>query len=163
MKWKKKLLSTVRQGYSNSPFFRDSWHQFEAIIETHEGKLIELNLALIDWVREKLGIDSPIIRSSTIAGIDGCATERLVAICKTLGADTYCSGKGGNNYQDANLFAKAGIRLSQIQAKPIVYEQMWGDFESDLSILDLVFNAGPQCRDILTDSILRNDEKVAGL
>lgn len=42
---------------------------------------------------------------------DLTATERLVDICNTYGADTYLSGISGKKYLDLSLFEKRGIKV----------------------------------------------------
>jgi len=45
-------------------------------------------------------------------------TERLVNICKDLGATTYLSGPSGRHYMDLTLFENAGINVEFFEANP---------------------------------------------
>jgi hypothetical protein len=59
-----------------------------------------------------------------------------------LGAVTYISGKGGDNYQDHFKFKMAGINLEVKTYKPIPYDQKTDLFMPGLSIMDALFNLG---------------------
>ena len=62
-------------------------------------KLVDINMASIIWAREKLNIDKPMIYSSDLS-IKTKSTQRLVDICKEVGATQYISGMGGKSYLD---------------------------------------------------------------
>ena len=63
----------------------------------------ELNFETIKHVLDWLDIKVKIIVESEL-DISGQSTERLVNVCKKLGADTYISGIGGKRYLDEKLF-----------------------------------------------------------
>ena len=147
--WHKKVLGSIRQSYGKSPHFKAYYEPLEQIMLKGFARLVDLNIALIEWVREVLGIRTLMIRSSTIPGVDGSSTERIISICKALGADSYYSGKGGANYQDQKLYDEAGIQLVMSHFSHPTYPQLWGTFEANLSVIDLVFNVGPESHDII--------------
>jgi hypothetical protein len=78
--------------------------------------------------------------------------ERLIDLIKNVGGDFYLSGKGGANYQDESKFGSNGIELKYYDFKPPVYTQVWGDFIPALSIVDLLFNCGPNSKEIILNS-----------
>ena len=45
------------------------------------------------------------------------SSQRLIDICKTVGANEYVSGMGGKNYLDESLFDKNGIKLEYFQCE----------------------------------------------
>ena len=73
-------------------------------------KLIDINISSIMWAREKLNIDNPMIYSSNLS-IDTKGTQRLVDICKEVGATEYISGLGGEDYLDKSMFENEGIKI----------------------------------------------------
>jgi hypothetical protein len=98
---------------------------------------------------EALGVQSE-VRYSSQLGVDHLQrTGRLAAICEHLGADQYFSGFGGMKYQDEEIFRQSNIRVKVSDFNHPVYDQLWGAFVPGLSILDLLFNCGPQSLDIL--------------
>ena len=73
-------------------------------------------------------------------------TQRLIDICRLVGADTYLSGAGGHKYLEQEEFEKAGIRLVFQDFRHPVYPQRstgtGAAFTSNLSALDGLFNCG---------------------
>jgi hypothetical protein len=68
----------------------------------------------------------------------------LVDICRAVGGDTYLAGKDGARYMDLERFSESGIDVVFQDFDHPVYPQLFGDFESHLSTVDLVFNCGPE-------------------
>ena len=66
-------------------------------------KLIDINIASINYCREKLGINVPMVLSSTL-NITTTKSERLADICRHFGATEYISGGGGKAYLDESVF-----------------------------------------------------------
>jgi hypothetical protein len=58
-------------------------------------------------------------------------------------ADIFYEGSSGKNYLDLPKFAAADIRVifQEYQCQP--YPQLFGEFISHLSAVDLLFNCGP--------------------
>lgn len=90
----------------------------------------------------ELGIMTPTIRSSELIGIVGSSTERLISICKSLKGDSYIAGFGSVNYQEDELFNKAGIKIIKSSFEHPKYIQLGEGFLKNLSIIDLLFNVG---------------------
>ena len=59
------------------------------------------------------------------------------------------AGAEGRNYLDLERFSAAGIEVIFQEYVPAIYPQLFGDFASHLSTLDLVLNCGSESRDIL--------------
>jgi hypothetical protein len=66
-------------------------------------KLVDINLASINYCREKLNITTPIVLSSELK-IKSTSSQRLSDICKHFNAKEYISGVGGRGYLDESLF-----------------------------------------------------------
>jgi hypothetical protein len=147
--WKNKVLGTLQTCYGKSPYFYDYFPGIEAIIQKDHLRLSELNIELIEWLALQLEIETPMSRSSGLHGIAGQSTERLAAICQTLGAEDYLSGFGGQKYQEEEIFRKKNIRLILYEFKHPEYTQMWGEFVPGLSTVDLLFNCGRRSAGIL--------------
>ena len=75
--------------------------------------------------------------------------ERLIAITKHFGADTYLAGGGGRDYMDLDRYERNGIKVLFQEYHHPVYEQRFGAFEPFMSVLDLLFNHGPDSLKIL--------------
>jgi hypothetical protein len=151
-KWRNKGLETLRLFYKRTSAFDEVLRQILIpLTATSWEKLADLNESLIRQILDYLDIHRVIVRSSDL-NIGGQGTERLVSICKVLEADTYLSGFGGRSYQDPQLFDAAGIKLEVYDFKHPLYPQLWGDFEKNLSVVDLLFNCGKESREIINGS-----------
>jgi len=63
-------------------------------------------------------------------------------MCKYLDADTYLHGTGALAYIEHEQYEKANIKLICSDYSPPIYQQRYGDFIPNLSVLDYVFNVG---------------------
>ena len=87
--------------------------------------------------------------------MSGQPTERLVKVCKKLGADTYVSGIGGKRYLDEKSFEKNKIIIKYQNYNPIRYPQrMSKSFIPNLSIIDLLANVGSESGKLLNENTL---------
>jgi hypothetical protein len=145
----KKLLRTVEQNYKKSEYFDRYFEDFSNILMNPSDIIAELNVQLLSWVMKVMGIETKTVYSSSFELGDLNGTDRLVKICKQLDADQYFSGFGGMKYQEEELFYKENIQVKVTDFKHPVYDQLWGDFEPNLSIIDLLFNEGPESLNIL--------------
>jgi len=90
------------------------------------------------------GIDTALIRSSNLAA-RGRRSDLLVAICREIGAHQYVSPQGSRHYfEEDGSFAVAGIDVVYHQYVHPEYSQLWGDFISHVSALDLLLNEEPR-------------------
>jgi hypothetical protein len=109
-----------------------------------ESKLSNVNFQFIKEVCAILGIETTITWSRDYRLVDG-QTERLVDLCKQLGASEYLSGPAARNYIEPDLFAQENIKLTYIDYSGYPeYPQLYPPFEHGVSILDLIFNTGPE-------------------
>ncbi len=71
-------------------------------------------------------------------------TERLADICKQAGGSEYVSGPSAKDYVDQAVFDDMNIKLTWFDYSGYPeYKQRWGDFVHGVSILDVLFNCGP--------------------
>ncbi len=149
--WSKIHWKTIEANYSRAAYFKDYKHLFESIYEKKWESLASLNETLIKLICDILGINNiKFIRASEL-NVSGKNTELLINICKAVGADTYFSGSGGKKYLDEGMFEKEGMILKYSEFQQPVYNQLWGDFIPNLSVIDLIFN------ERLSHFELRND------
>ena len=147
-RWKKKHLKTLRVNYSRAPHFHPYFDQIAEIL-LQPLSFVEMNIALIRYFLSQLEIDTPLHRLSALPGVTGQKSELIVNICRRLEADTYLSGQGARKYNDETYYAANGIRLTYQEFTCPVYPQLFGEFVPDLSIVDLLFNCGPESRTVL--------------
>src|SRR5205085_1836486 len=105
--------------------------------------LSDLNRTLIEFVCTYLGIKSKITNSSDYALAEG-KSERLADLVKQAAGDIYVSGPAAKDYLDESVFGQLGIRVNWFDYDGYPeYPQLWGEFEHGVSVLDLLFNCGP--------------------
>lgn len=133
------------QNYSRAPHFKEHKRLFEGIYRSVAGEpfLSAVNHRFLREVCAILDIRTPITWSRDYRLIDG-QTERLVDLCRQTGADEYLSGPAAKNYIRETLFSDAGITLTYMDYSGYPeYRQLYPPFEHAVSILDLIFNEGP--------------------
>ncbi|HET9990358.1 MAG TPA: WbqC family protein, partial [Kofleriaceae bacterium] len=82
--------------------------------------------------------------------LEGQKTDRLIALCKAVGARAYLSGGGGSTgYLDTEQMGRAGVGVIWQHFHHPVYPQRYPQFVSHLGFLDLLFNCGEASRDVL--------------
>ena len=106
-------------------------------------------MATAQCLASAVGIATPTRLASALAITAADPTERLVALCRAVGADTYLAGRDGALYMDVARFAAAGIRvLYQTYTHPS-YAQLHGEFAPNCSALDLLLTHGASTLEIL--------------
>ena len=156
--WRDSVLGKLRSCYGKAPFFKHYFPGFEAVVMKERLLLSDLNLELLQWLAGILEIGTPWVLSSALEGINGKATERLVSICRCLGATAYLSGFGGQKYQEEEVFKEHNIQLVVYDFKHPEYSQRGEGFIAGLSVIDLLFNCGPG-----SSGILKADSTAIGI
>ena len=132
----------LKNNYSKSPFFEEYKDELHEIYGKKWDRLIDLNLKLIETVRNWLGIKTRLKFASELPETTLKGTELILSHCRELKADEYLSGMGGKNYLEQEQFDNDNIRLEFQNYTPIIYPQRFGDFVPNLSVIDLLFNCG---------------------
>jgi len=147
--WAAKHMKTLAQNYSRSPCFKEYISMFEGVYSKGWEKIADLDIAFIEAISEALGIKTAFVRSSEL-DIKGDRIERLLEICLKFGAEHYLTGDSARDYMDEELFASRGIEVEYQNYIHPVYPQLHGEFLSHLSIVDLLFNCGPESLSIIS-------------
>jgi hypothetical protein len=146
--WKRKHLETIRCYYSKTPFFDKHFPWCERIFNSDWNFLLDLSLETIEYLKRELKINTPLLRSSEL-GEAGNKTERLISICKQLGATQYLSGDSAKNYISEKDFSDQGIELEYQKYQHPEYPQRYEGFVPFLSTIDLLFNCGDKSMEFL--------------
>jgi hypothetical protein len=150
--WGKINLKKICAGYNKAKFFHLYKDYFENLYKKEWNNIFDLNFETIKQVLRWLDIKVEIVIESELR-VSGQPTERLVKVCKKLGADTYISGIGGKRYLNEKLFEKNKIILKYQNYSPIRYLQHASkSFIPDLSIIDLLANAGSESGKLLKEN-----------
>lgn len=142
--WQEKHWKSLCTNYARATYF----HEIASLLEplylgkTHSN-LSLLNQEFIEVICRYLGIQTRLSHSWDFDYVDG-RVERLIRICRQAGASDYISGPAAQSYLDETEFANAQIKVNWFDYSGYPsYPQCWGVFEPAVSILDLLFNCGP--------------------
>lgn len=138
-----KLLSQFKGAYCRAPHFAQTFQLLERIVRCEDNNLFRyIHHALVETCTH-LGIGTEIRISSGIdINHDLRGQEKVLALCKAVGAETYINAIGGTELYSVDDFKQRGIELKFIKTKPLEYAQFGAPFVSWLSIIDvLMFNS----------------------
>ena len=139
---KKHFLKTVRNAYRKAPYYRETFSLIEDIINNPEADLTCFIKYSIEKVMEYLDIHTKILVSSKISKNQELkGEERIIEICKILGADVYINPCGGRGLYHHEKFIDGNMKLYFLDTcvEHIIYDQAIDYFERNLSIIDLLF------------------------
>lgn len=143
--WAARHWARLVQLYRKTPHFKPYADQVESMYKSaaEEPHLSSVNQIFLLGLGQILGVSTRLWLSSDLSYADG-KTDRLVALCNAVGASRYLSGPAAQNYIDANAFTNSGIALlfKSYEGYP-EYPQQFPPFLHGVTVLDLLFNVGP--------------------
>lgn len=149
--WARKHWRAIEWNYRRARYFADYAAEFESLYQKPWTLFCDLSCAFLSLLLKLLGIPRTFDRTSVL-GIQGESTGLVLAMCRATGADTYLSGVHGRDYLDFEEFRKNGVHLAFQEYKAPTHPQCWpGAFVPDLSVIDLLFNCGPDSLKVLMD------------
>ena len=125
----------------------------EKIIENKEVNLINYIYFSIKQICDKLGVHTNILKSSDI-NIDHStkSQEKVLSLCKAVGATTYVNTIGGVDLYEKEIFSERGVELRFMRSLPIEYPQLGNTFVPWLSIIDvMMFNDLDKIASVIKD------------
>jgi hypothetical protein len=150
--WRRKHLAAIEQNYRKAPY----WGQYKSLLDglyaTPYDRLADLTCATTIEIARSLGIQHTRFVRSSVLGAVGQKTDRLLDVLRKVGADHYISGPSAREYIEADKFAAAGIGLEYMTYDYPEYPQLHGSFLGQVSILDLLFNVGPNAASYIWDT-----------
>lgn len=149
--WAQRHWQTLCRFYARAPHFA-RYRDFceELYLRRAWSNLSELNQYCIRRLAsEFLGI-SAVFRDSREFQTAGAGQDRLLCILRQLGAGVYVSGPSAQQYIQRQAFADAGVELRyKDYAGYPEYPQLFGKFEHGVTVLDMLFNLGPEAPDYI--------------
>jgi len=131
--WQKIHLRSIQSAYRNSPFYEFYADDFNEFFREKIPLLTDWNLNLLLYILKVLNIASTPVKTSIFEKNPG----------------------GTNDFRNA-IHPKLQTALPDEKFKPVIYQQVFRDrygFIPNLSIIDLIFNEGPQARELLFKTI----------
>mgnify|MGYP001384580567 FL=1 len=152
--WSIRHKKSILYNYARAPYFDEIKDFIESIFEKKFQYLVDLNTEIIKFIMNELEIKSKIVFSSELE-ISKKGSDRVLDICKAVGADHYITG---TFWAESNLrveeFKKSNIDVEFQKFQHPIYKQIHGEFIPEMSIIDLLFNEGrKEAKKILQNSI----------
>ncbi len=143
--WNRRHWQSIVHNYARAKYFPTYRALFEDLyLTSDERSLSQINHRFLVAICEILGIKTRLSWSMDYQLAEG-KTERLVDLCKQAGATEYISGPSAKDYIDEELFRREGIALRYMDYSDYpLYEQLFPPFEHAVSVIDLIFNVGPE-------------------
>jgi len=144
--WAKRHWRRIQGAYRGAPYFATYADVFEEIYRDMPFRsLSELNQHLVRLIaREMLGIRT-VFGDSRSFPHEGGRLERLLGVVRQTGATRYVSGPAARSYLLPERFAEHGIEVVwKDYAGYPEYPQLHPPFCHQVSVIDLLFNVGPQ-------------------
>ena len=144
-RWASNHWRQLSQYYRRAPQFKAYSERVEALYAAAADmpRLSQVNHLFLDGIASLLGLRTRLSWSTDYSAPEG-RTERLVGLCVATRAERYISGPAARSYIDPELFARAGVELvyKSYEGYP-EYPQLYPPFTHGVTVLDLLFNVGP--------------------
>lgn len=147
-RWREDNIESIYHAYCKAPYFDEYWPGLKRIYSEPIRSLRDLNLALIMFFFEKLGIDKKPVLASGL-DVSGRKGDLILDICLALKANTYVSGISGQDYMDMGKFADSGVSVLVQEFHHPVYRQRHEPFIPCMSVIDILFNCGDKSMDAI--------------
>ena len=135
-------LETIRRNYRRSRCFNETYPEIKEFYESFESNSLSgFNRHLIESFSRKLGIETNFHNASDFEN-ETDASRRILEICKSLNASVYVSGPSARDYLNLELFESQKIEVEWFEYSNTPYEQLWGEFDRNVSVLDPILNNG---------------------
>jgi hypothetical protein len=133
--WTRRHLGCLRSGYGKSPYFEFYIHAFEEVYYKRPALLFDLNYELLTICLRLVGVKTEVKYNLSVPFENEIDVESAMSLINNKKTPKW------HKYY-----------------KSVPYYQTFGnDFVSNLSIVDLIFNMGPESRSVLTRSLNNNE------
>ena len=146
--WRKKHWLSIYYSYKNSSYFDIYSDLFEHFYKQEWRYLAEASTHGLFSLLRMLNIKIPIKMASAL-GVEGRKEELILNICKSVQAEEYLSGRDGRNYLNLGLWQENKLKVEFYDYQHPQYRQLHGEFLPQMSVIDLLFNGGPDSLTIL--------------
>lgn len=147
--WKKKHRRRIEAAYSKAPYYSSFVPLLDFLYENGITNLSTYNQESIKYISRLLGIHTEFCDSRSL-NLSGAKTGRVLQILKRVGATYYLSGPAAKSYLEEDKFASAAIELEYMNYSGYPeYHQLFPPFDHCVTILDLLFNEGPNAQQFM--------------
>jgi WbqC-like protein family len=153
----KQLIKRIEGAYHNAPYFQVTMPLIRETMGFSDSNVAAFNANLICRIAQRLALETPITLSSRLEKDTTLRREeRLIEICRVVGASEYVNPSGEVDLYSGASFATRGITLRFLKPSISPYRQFGAPHVPNLSVIDaLMFNSPEQMRNLLQEFSLR--------
>lgn len=138
--WEKKHWRALFYNYRSSPYFEHYEHQIDTVLSLESLHLLDITKASIELLKEAYGIRTPLLVASELdaqpATLPGIIEQTPYEL---LVSPMECAAVDAQVVQDQTVFSYTHPS----------YRQTFDGFVPEMSAVDLLFNYGPEARNIM--------------
>jgi len=149
--WRAAHLRLLTEHYRSARYFREVMAVLESVYAAADRLLVDFNLHLLRALLDYVGGTVQVARA-TWFDHSGDNTERIIQLTRAVAGDVHLTSTYGTTrrYVDWTRVAAAGIDVESQQFSEPRYRQQFEPFRPDLSVVDLLFAAGPGAGELLS-------------
>lgn len=134
-----KLRKTLEMCYKKAPCYAETMELLEKVFSFEDRRFNHFIRNSFEVIFDYLGIGTEFIFSSELSNDKQLkGKDKILDICKLLGATEYYNAIGGQELYDYKEFEENGIRLHFVNATLEVYPQLSSEFVPALSMIDVL-------------------------
>lgn len=146
-----KLHKTLEMSYKKAPFFNETMELLEKVFVYEDRRFNYFMQNSYGVILDYLGIQTELLLSSNLSNDKELkGKDKILDICKLMGADEYYNTIAGQELYDYQEFTDNGIKLRFVNPSLEPYKQLCEEFVPGLSIIDvLMMNSAEGVRHLL--------------
>lgn len=148
--WARAHLNALKINYPKAGYFKDYIGFFEQILQPNWDYLLDLDCKIILFLARQFSISTRIMHSSELSIVGLSGSSRIIEICRRLNANELYDSAGAKSFLDLTQFEEEGIKITFQDFQHPVYKQVYPPFIPYMSAVDLLFNEGPQGKNIIS-------------
>jgi hypothetical protein len=154
--WKNKIVAQLQHYKKLAPYYRNVMELLDNVLADDYDDIVSFNKKSLEAVCKFLGFERNMeVYSKMNLQIEpvNAPDEWALNICKAIpGADEYINPPGGQSFFDKSKYDKNNIKLEFLEINLHEYSQKRLDFESGLSVIDvMMFNSPEEINTMLDD------------
>lgn len=134
-----KNLRVIEAAYKKAPYYTEGYQLMKKILNCGRDNLVAYILESFEIICDYIDIKTEFVISSSLkkdCNLKG--QKKVLDICRLLNADEYYNAIGGQKLYSFSEFRKSNISLKFLKTEPIYYRQFENNFQSNLSIIDVI-------------------------
>jgi len=147
------IMHRLRVSYEETPAYAQVLPTLNDLFAFDGSNVAAFNMNLLTELARKLDINCQFVASSELEKTPGLkGQEKVIDVCRRLGATEYINSIGGFDLYDQHAFRQSGVELSFLRARTTNYAQAGKSHVPFLSIIDvLMFNSFERTKPLLDE------------